>query len=398
MRAWWAVTGVVLVIAVPVALSISRGREPKRVELEVATTRVISPLILASGTLSYQSEVRLVPEVIARVVKVNVKEGDRVSQGDLLVQLDPATAQAQIAQQEAASGQAQLDIEHQRVALEFQTAKWKRYQTMVREALTDRQTYEEITSQRDLAQVELNLSLEKSRQAAAQLKEAREQLAKTEIRAPISGEVTAIYIKAGETAVPSALSIAGSDLMVLASTANMFAEVNVDEADVARVAVGQRASIVPAAFVDQSWKGIVEQVSISPTTQAGQNKTYMVRIRLQDRPAHFRPGMSCRAEIATRAAESAATLAVPVQAVVYEDSDDYTRQADQASVYILRGTTALKRHVETGTADDAYTEIVKGIRSGDQVVTGPAKVLRFLRDGDEIRGMDAEVSGSGEHR
>src|SRR6202034_1880327 len=126
---------------------------------------------------------------------------------------------------------------------------------------------------------------------------------------------------------------------------------------------------------------------ISPTTQAGQNKTYMVSIRLQDRPAHFRPGMSCRAEIATRAAESAATLAVPVQAVVYEDSDDYTHQADQASVYILRGTAALKRKVETGMADDAYTEIVKGIRPGDEVVTGPAKVLRFLRDGDEIEGI-----------
>jgi HlyD family secretion protein len=398
MRAWWAVTGVILVIAVPVALSISRSREPKQVELELATPRVISPLILASGTLSYQSEVRLVPEVIARVVEVNVKAGDRVNRGDLLVQLDPATAQAQIAQQEAALGQSQLDIEHQRLSLEFQTAKWQRYQTMVREALTDRQTYEEVTSQRDLAQVELNLSLEKSRQAAAQLKEAREQLAKTEIRAPISGEVTAVYIKAGETAVPGALSIAGSDLMVLASTANMFAEVNVDEADVARVAVGQRASIVPAAFAEQSWRGVVELIAISPTTQAGQNKTYMVRIRLQDRPAHFRPGMSCRAEIATRAAESAATLAVPVQAIVYEDSDDYTHQEDQASVYILRGGTALKRNIETGMADDAYTEIVKGIRSGDEVVTGPAKVLRFLRDGDRIQGMAAEVSESGGHR
>ena len=384
MRKWIVIAAIVLVIAVSVALSLIRGGEAKQVEIENAGVRAISPSILASGTLAYQSEVRLVPEIVGRVLKINVKEGDIVKQGDLLVQLDPATSLAEIAQLEAALRQSRLNIERQRVTVETQDAKWKRYQALRDSGIVDANTYEEIKAQHELARVEQQTSTEMLGQTEAQLKQARERLAKTQIRAPIGGKVTAVFIKAGETAVPSAMSIAGSDLMVLANTASMYAEVNVDEADVARVNVGQGASIVPAAFPDKSWKGAVEQVAIAPKTAAGQSKTYLVRIKLDEQQERFHPGMSCRAEIATRAADSAQTLAVPVQAMRYEDSDDVNKKSAKASVFVAQDGKARKRDVETGAADDAYIEIVKGIKSGEQVVTGPAKVLRFLHDGDRI--------------
>jgi HlyD family secretion protein len=318
-------------------------------------------------------------------LRISVKEGDIVKQGDLLVQLDPATYLAEIAQLEAARRQSRLNIERQRVTLETQNAKWKRYQALRTSGIVDANTYEEIAAQRELARVELDTSLEMLGQTEAQLKQARERLAKTEIRAPMDGKVTAIFIKAGETAVPSAMSIAGSDLMVLANTASMYAEVNVDEADVARVNVGQGALIVPAASSDESWKGTVEQVAISPKSQPGQSKTYLVRIRLTEQQlAAFRPGMSCRAEIATRASDSTPTLAVPVQSIRYEDSDDVNKKSAKASVFVAQGGRAHKRSVETGAADDAYIEIVKGISAGEQTVIGPAKILRFLQDGDRI--------------
>ena len=385
MRKWIVIVGVVLVIAVPVTLSLVRGGEAKQVEVERADLRSIAPSILASGTLAYQSEVRLVPEVMGRVLKINAKEGDLVKQGDLLVQLDPATYLAQIAQLEAALRQSRLNIERQRVSLGTADSKWKRYQALRASGTVDQNTYEDVTSQRDLARVELETSQEGLGQTEAQLKQAREQLAKTEIRAPTSGKVTVIYIKAGETAVPSAMSIAGSDLMVVANTDSTYAEVNVDEADVARVDVGQGASIVPAAFPDKSWKGTVEQVAVAPKTQAGQSKTYLVRIKLEEQKnLRFRPGMSCRAEISTRASDSPAILAVPVQAVRYEDSDDVNKKTAQASVFVAQEGKAHKRSVEIGAADDAYIEIVKGIKAGEQIVTGPAKILRFLHEGDRI--------------
>ena len=385
MRKWMVIVGIVLVIAVPVTLNLVRGGEAKQVEIEAAALRPISPSILASGTLAYESEVHLVPEIVGRVLQLKVKEGDFVKQGDLLLQLDPATSRAEIAQLEAALRQSRLNIERQKVTLDTQSAKWKRYTTLRSSGIVDVNTYEEITSQRDLARVELNTSLEMLGQTEAQLKQARERLAKTEIRAPISGKVTAVFIKAGETAVPSAMSIAGSDLMVVANTGSLYAEVNVDEADVARVDVGQSATIAPAALPDKSWMGTVERVAISPKTQAGQSKTYLVRIKLdQEEEQHFRPGMSCRAEISTRLATAAPILAVPVQAVRYEDSNDVNRKSDKASVFVAHDGTVQKRDVETGTADDTYIEIVKGVVAGDQIVTGPAKVLRFLQEGDRV--------------
>jgi HlyD family secretion protein len=385
MRKWILIAGVVLVIIVPVTLSLVRGGEAKQVEIDRAAVRSIAPSILASGTLAYQSEVRLVPEVMGRVLKINAKEGDLVKQDQLLVQLDPATYLAQIAQLEAALRQSRLNIERQRVSLETADAKWKRYRTLRTGGIVDENTYEDITSQRDLARVELETSQEGLGQTEAQLKQAREQLAKTEIRAPMSGKVTVIYIKAGETAVPSAMSIAGSDLMIVANTESTYAEVNVDEADVARVDVGQGASIVPAAFSEKSWKGTVEQVAVAPKTQAGQSKTYLVRIKLeQQKDVHFRPGMSCRAEISTRASDSPAVLAVPVQSVRYEDSDDVNKKSAQASVFVAQDSKVHKRIIEIGAADDTYIEIVKGINAGEQIVTGPAKTLRFLREGDRI--------------
>lgn len=381
-RKWIIAALIAAVVIVPVGLKLARS-ESQVVETEEVSLRTISPSILASGTLTYQSEVKLVPEVIGRVREVLVKEGDFVEQGQLLLRLDPTAALAEIAQLEAALRQSQLNIERQRVTLRNQQAKWTRFQALKAQGLIDTNTYDDVAYQRELAEVELNTSLEMLKQTEAQLKQARERLAKTEFRAPISGTVTAVLIEVGETAVPSAMSIAGSDLMTVADTRSMFAEVNVDETDIARVAVGQSASVVPAAFPDQSWQGTVEHVALSPRQAAGQSKTYPVKIRLAgNQHLKFHPGMSCRVEIATRSGEGAKALAVPVQAVRYEQTGANKRAA--ASVFVVEGGRARKRSVETGTADDTYIEIVRGLTAGESVVTGPAKILRFLKDGDRI--------------
>lgn len=392
-RKWIVLAAIVSVVALPVGLKIARGAKPKEVETHVVALQAVSPSILASGTLAYQSEVKLVSEVIGRVTEVRVKEGDKVSQGQLLLRLDPATAHAEIAQLEAARRQSELSIERQRVSLETQQAKWKRYETLRERGVVDANTYEEIVSQRDLAQVELKTSRAALTQTEAQLREARERLAKTEIRSPIAGQVTTVSIELGETAVPSAMSIAGSDLMVVADTNGLYAEVNVDEADVARVRVGLPATIVPAAYAKQSWQGAVEQVAVSPRQNAGQSKSYPVKIRLQ--PAadmQFHPGMSCRAEISTRLESAQRTLAVPVQSVSYEETPD-RNELGKASVFVVKDGKTSKREVETGAADDVHIEITKGLSAGEVVATGPAKTLRYLQEGDRVDSKVVPTAG-----
>lgn len=385
-KKWFAVAAIVLLIGVPVALKQWRTDDSKSIEAEPVALRVLAPSILASGTLVYESERKLVSEVIGRVEEVLVREGDKVQQGQLLLRLDQRASQAEIARLEAARGQSELNIKRQEVSLRTQEAKWKRYQALRTQGIVDANTYEEIETQRDLADVELSTSRAMLRQTEAQMKEARERLAKTEIRSPIGGTVTAIFIEAGETAVPSATSIAGSDLMIVADTASLYAEVNVDETDVARVGVGQAAKIVPAAFPDKSWDGSVEQVAISPRQTTGQQgKNYPVKIRLSAvEGMQFHPGMSCRAEISTRRDNASRVVAVPVQAVKYEESDDKNAKA-KASVFVIADGKAKQRAVETGTADDMFIEIRTGLKENETIVIGPAKTLRFLRDGERVK-------------
>jgi HlyD family secretion protein len=197
--------------------------------------------------------------------------------------------------------------------------------------------------------------------------------------------VTQLTIKVGETAVPSVTSIAGSDLMIIADTSNMYAEVNVNETDVARVVPGQSARIVPAAFPDQSWEGAVETVAVSPRQIPGQGKSYPVKIRLEPSATlQFHTGMSCRAEIATRGANADAVVAVPVQAVKYEESTDRDAPA-KSSLFVVKDGRVKQRTVETGIADDMYIAVEKGLAAGEQIVVGPARVLRFLRDDERVK-------------
>ncbi len=383
-RKWLPLAAIAALILVPVALKLWRSDEAKAVEAESVSLHVLAPSILASGTLVYESERKLVSEVIGRVEEVLVREGDQVKAGQLLLRLDPASSLAAIARLEAVRGQSELNIQRQQVNLRTQEAKWKRYDSLRTQNLIDQNAYEEIATQRDLAKVELDTSHAMLRQTEAQMKEAREQLAKTQIRSPIAGTVTAIFIETGETAVPSAMSIAGSDLMTVADTGSMYAEVNVDETDVARVGVGQSAKIVPAAFPDKAWTGSIEQVAISPRQNAGQSKSYPVKIRLAAvEGMQFHPGMSCRAEISTRRENAERSIAVPVQAVRYEEADDKQAKA-RASVFVVVDGKAKKRDVETGVADDTYIEISRGLKEQEVIVTGPAKTLRFLRDGDHV--------------
>jgi HlyD family secretion protein len=193
----------------------------------------------------------------------------------------------------------------------------------------------------------------------------------------------------GQTAVPSFSGIAGSVLVDVADTASIDAEINVDETDIARVRAGAEARVVPAAFPDKTLVGTVEQVAIAPRQQPGQNKSYPVRIRLTNTAGVvFHPGMSCRAEVLTGSQSDEKVLAVPVQALRYEDNTDKSakdkEEKSRASVFIFDSGRAVKRAVSTGTADDTYIAVTNGLKEGDQVIVGPAKTLLFLLDGEKV--------------
>ena len=386
-KQWIAVGVIVALIAIPVVLKLGRGDNHKAVDLERVATHALTPTVLASGSLTYESQVTLTPEVTGRVKEILVAEGDQVTRDQLLMRLDPRAPLAAIEQSKALVRQSRLSIERRQVDFDTQVIKVRRYEALQAKGMVDINSLEELVSARNLAEVDLRTSREQLSQAQAQLSQAEEQLAKTEIRSPLSGKVTAIYVKVGQTAVPSFSGISGSILVDVADTTSIDAEINVDETDIARVRVGAEARVVPAAFPDKVLLGKVDQVAIAPRLIPGQNKSYPVRIRLANTEGVvFHPGMSCRAEVLTSSASDEKVIAVPVQALRYEDNPDKSSTAEKslASVFVYEAGKANKRTVTTGTADDSYIAITAGLKEGEQVVVGPAKTLLFLLDGEKL--------------
>ena len=357
-----------LVVALPVAKLLTADKSTE-VQTESATRRTLAPTILASGTLTYESGVNLMSEVVARVDAIHAKEGDRVTRGQLLMRLDAGAVRAEIAQIEG--GQV------------FSGGFVLAHPGELARALARRNVRQRAAQQRHLAL------------HARVAQQARERLAKTEIRSPIDGKVTAVYVKVGETAVPSAVSVAGSSLLALGDTNGLFAEVNIDETEIAKISVGQTARIVPAAVPDRALTGRVEHVAVSPRQPsqlgggapgASQARAYPVKVRLQAPPdGVFFPGMSCRAEISTRREGAEPALAVPVQAVRYDREPGAA--TTQTSVLLLVNGKALRRTVEVGVADDAHIEVKRGLQAGDSGIVGPAKTLRFLKEGEPVRAL-----------
>jgi HlyD family secretion protein len=381
---------------VPVAVKFA-GKSPQH-EAELARVEKleIHPSILATGNLVFRQEVQLSAEVIGKVAAVLVKEGDHVTRGQTLLRLDPTVYLAEVAQQEASRRNAAIAIERAQINVANQERSLERTARLYKEKYLDISKYDDAVHQLDLAKVELRASRETLGQASALLSQSREHLAKTEVRAPIDGIATAVPIKVGETAVASATGIAGSSLMTIADVGSIMAEVNVDEADIARVAVGQQAKVFPAAYPDQPVVGKVESVAMAPKSAMpgaqSQGRSYVVKLRLDDLKLALRSGMTCRVEIVV--GSSAARPAVPIQAVMNEEiagAKDKERVKNTSYVFVVQDGKVKKTTVELGLSDDANQEVTKGLAAGQTIAVGPARLLRELHDGDPVKAKKAEL-------
>ncbi|WP_178372588.1 efflux RND transporter periplasmic adaptor subunit [Massilia sp. CF038] len=391
-------------LCIPVVLKITRGEPARAVETDKIAFREIKSSILASGHLLYEEQVLLSPEVIGKVSTIFVKEGQQVKKGDLLLHLDDQSYRAEVAQQEAAVRQQRINIEQQQLNLANQETQLKRKEELHRMKMIAESQIDDARFAVNSAKIELRNSRSRLEQVEAILKQSNERLAKTTIRAPISGTITALDIKVGETAVASQVSIAGSSLMTIANTSTMITEVNVDEADIGKIAVDQEVAIHTAAYPDTPIKGKVTMIPLSPkqnaagAAQGGNSlaRNYNIKVKLLDSGnLSLRPGMTCRAEIFT--AHSGKSLALPLQAVL-SNNDENTELANKKDgknakvqiktenyVFVAKNGKADKRIVTVGISDDSQQQILAGVEAGEAVIVGPYKVLRHLKQGDPVK-------------
>jgi HlyD family secretion protein len=258
-------------------------------------------------------------------------------------------------------------------------------------------------------------------QAEASLSQARDNLAKTTIRAPMSGRVTRLNIEEGETAIIGTMNNPGSLLLTIADLAVMEAKVRVDETDLPRISVGDSAAVRIDAFAGQTFSGRVTRIANSAlqtaAQQAGadqQSVDYEVVVTLDDPPDALRPDLSATAEIVTDRRTDA--LAIPIISLTVRDSAgkrfragdeeeererrDRVRQAggqqkgtedaEVQGVFVVRDGEAEWVPVETGITGDEYFEVRRGLRGGETVVSGSFQAVRELEDGDPVRTEEAE--------
>ncbi|NQZ80872.1 MAG: efflux RND transporter periplasmic adaptor subunit [Colwellia sp.] len=369
------------------------------VKVEQVQTENIKRSILASGTLVYKEQVQLRSEVIGQVKEMLIEEGDKVVKGQVLMRLEPRTFKADVEQQEAHVRLQSIAIERQKKQLESLLSQWQRKHDLYKLKIIGEDAFELIDYDLALAKIDLRSREESLLQAQATLDKAQERLEKTVFKSPIDGIATSVDIKEGETAISGTTNISGSNLITLADPSSILIEVQVDEADIANVQVGQEADIFAVAFPDHALKGVVKNIATSAKRARGrQGLSFTVKILLDDSTAvAVRPGMSCRTEIFTQTKDK--TLAVPSESIVFlkpESNDDNESEKDKhqdekSYVYILEAGKAKKVAVDLGISNDRYQEIISGIKAGDLVITGPARTLSKLKDSALVKITEKEV-------
>ncbi|MDC1529634.1 efflux RND transporter periplasmic adaptor subunit, partial [Gammaproteobacteria bacterium] len=364
-----------IVIAIPLIRNKGGGQVPE-VEVETLTARAIRSSILASGKLAHEEEVLLSTEVIGKVSGLFVAEGDYVSEGQIVLQIDDEALRALVEQRQASVKVQEIAIESGRVKISNLETQLGRKEQLFERGLLDEDSFQLAENELELAKLDLESREASLVQSNALLQEANKNLSKTSVYSPLDGMVTSLDIKVGETAISSTTNVPGSSLMTIANPDSIQTEINVDEADIANVAVGQEAEIVAIAYPDLPMKGRVESIAISAKQPSGsQSLSFEVKIIFTDtNGVVLRPGMSCRAEIFTNTNEE--VLAVPIQAIQIEE--DIELNETMFTVFVNDAGIARKKDVEVGISDDQYQEIISGLNAGEQVIIGPDRALRSL--------------------
>lgn len=411
--------GILLVVALFVVLNLQKQKgKATEVQVEAVEARDLTELVSASGKIQPKVSVDVSADITGKIIAVAVEEGDTVRTGDLLIRIDPTQIRESVRSAEAQHLSARASLEEAKASLEQQQLEWQRAQGLHGSASMSDREFESKRAAFKLAEARL-VSAERSvDQAAAYLEQQRDQLAKTEIRAPMAGVVVRRNADPGEIAIQSSLSI--QVLMVIADLSVMEVEVDVDETEIPQVAIGQAAKIEIDAFPDSIFPGRVTEIANSPRNEtSSQGVDFRVVVTLAEGLTGLRPGLSATAEITTAQRDS--VLSIPIQALTLRTKkaleDDEKRFGPQLAkagvkttpftfgeevkelegVFVEVDGRALFRTVKTGIAGDKHFELIEGLADGEKIVVGPMKAVRTLRHGERIKATAAKDE-AGERR
>jgi HlyD family secretion protein len=378
----WLLAGLGLAVAGILAVALwSRARR-----VEVATGKVesgdVRGTVSAPGEILPRTRIDVAAQVIGRIEKVHVREGDSVRPGDRLVDLDPAPYAERRDRAAAALAAAAADVRRAEAALENAGAKRERARQLAAQKIASPEFLASAERGHANATATLAAARERARVAETVLDAATDALSKTSIDSPAAGRVVRIGAEEGETAVPGAAAVPGTVILSIVDPARIEANCDVAADAAVRIRRGQKATVTADEASGRELRAEVVDVA-----SAGRGSV-VVRVRLLDAPAGLRAGGRARVRIEADGRER--VLVVPVGAVV-DPGPGRTRKADASSkqdarkiVYRIEGDRAKACPVQIGLTDDTRAEIVSGLQNGETIAIGPHRTLETLRDGAAV--------------
>ncbi|MBK7596143.1 MAG: efflux RND transporter periplasmic adaptor subunit [Gemmatimonadetes bacterium] len=400
-----------------VAMKMKGGSDkPVEVRLEEVATRDLVSAVTASGKIEAKSQVDVSSEVTARILHITVKEGDVVTKGQLLVELDQVQfkgavdrATASLTSVQAQLLQAKTNRDQAKRALDRNSELKRTNPTLIADEVLEQsqQAY-------DVSEALLKSSQAQVQQTQASLKEAQDNLARTRLYAPISGRVVRLAVEEGEVAQTGAFSRDVGLLMRIADLSVIQAVVKVDETDVIRLELGDSVSVAIDAFPDTAFVGKVTKIANSAATTAAGTASadravdFEVEVTLTNPPADVRPDLSMTARIVTDVRKGA--LSIPIIALTTRpdsamggdqaaaagapltttsDTAGGKKPKDKEGVFVVENGIARFRTVKVGIAGDEHFEVLTGLKKGETIVAGSYQAIRDLKDSSKVKAAPA---------
>lgn len=398
------------------------------VSTKIVESKTITELITANGKVQPATEVKISPDVSGEIIDLQIKEGNEVKKGQLLMVIKPdmyiqsynralaslSSSQARLAQADARQIESEMSF--------------KRASSLFKQDAIPVSDFETAQASFKVAQSEVKAAQFAVKSAEASVAEAQEQLVKTKIYAPMDGTVARLNVEKGERVVGTNM-YAGTETMVIANLHLMEVKVDVNENDIVRVNLKDTALVEVDAYLGRKFKGIVTEIANSANISGGstdQVTNFNVKILLLEKSYKdlvdsvggkiypFRPGMSATVDIQTETREN--VISVPIQAVTTRslknngkavekkvdeekpegETEAVTKQGAKSAedekvevVFVYKDGKVKKQAVKTGIQDSQNIEILEGIKAGDEVVIAPFNAInKLLNDSSLVKKVD----------
>lgn len=365
---------VLLLIGGATALLLS-GSKQDTPQLTVTVDRGdIERNVMATGSLKPSLQVNVGAQVNGQLTKLYVKQGDRVTRGQLLAEIDPTLQQNELRKSEAELQSAQAQKQATQALLRQYLLEFRRQQKLAKEGSGVQSALEQAQAQYDSQLAQLHVNEAQIVQSQMALETAKANLGFTRIMAPIDGEVLGIVTKEGQTIVSSQTA---PTIMVLANVDTMTVQTRISETDILKVSVGQPLWFYVVADPERRYESRMDAIQEASADSlreesAGQGNNqqpsavyYNGLFSIANHERLLRTSMTAQVFIITAQAKN--VLRVPLSALGEQQSALDPKADKRYRVQVIKGQQTAERWVAIGLRDGQYAEVKEGLELGEQV-------------------------------